>query len=193
MSIGYNNMYNISAGIFSVFSSKNPNKRLYNVNHSENKREQMKKFFPINKYNDFTKENFILANLYINFKESPSSLNSVFEKLKNLDMKKVYLFKNEIINYRKLISKDVERINNEETGTTLSYMLDEYRMNKIYWFTLYFYALAYSEDCLNHPTIINSRINKKLVENIKKLLLYVSFSPNTKKEMSSLIEDKIAI
>jgi hypothetical protein len=186
-------MYNISAGIFSAFNSKNTKAKVYAVNHSQEKRDRMKNIFPIKKYNNFTKENFIFYNLYVNFHYSPSSLESLYEKLNTLDISKALSFKNEIINYKKFLREDIERINIEESNISIGYMINQFRKNKIRWFTLYFYILSIGNTIENTPEISKSRINKKAVEKIQKLLLYVSFSDESIKEFSKLMRNTIEI
>ena len=190
MSIGYDNMYNISAGIFSTFNSSS-NKKLYYVNHSREKKDRMKNIFPIRKYNNTTKENFIIHNLYINFKESPSSLESLFSKLQDLDTKKSLQFKDEIKNYKKYLKEDIERIYIEESSVNMNYMMTQYRTNKIKWFTLYFYLLAKYGEIPN--SLKESRINSVLILKIEKLLIYLKFSDTSINEMSVLISDRIEI
>ena len=193
MSIGYNSMYGIAAGIFTAFSSKGKTKRTLSVNHSIEKKENMKILFSVNKYNLDTKENFIVYNLYINFKHSPSSLVGLLDKLRDLDVKEALKFKNEIINYNKFLKDDIDRINLEESSVDINYMLNEYRMKRIYWFTLYFYIETSNEKGASIEEISKSRINEKLIRNIERLLLYVSFSEKTKESVKELIKDRINI
>ena len=193
MSIGYGEMYNITAGIFSAFSAKNPTKRVLSVNHSIEKRDKILNIFPDNKYKITTKENFVLYTLYINFKESPSSLMGAIDKLRDLDIKKALKFKNEIINYKKFLKEDIDRIIIEESNVDLNYMLNEYKKNKIHWFTFYFFVEASNEEGASLAEISKSRINKKIVSNIEKLLLYVSFSDKSKILIKGLMEDSIII
>jgi len=193
MSIGYNEMYNVTAGIFTCFSAKKVGKRLLTINHPRKKREKMEKVFPVSKYNLMTKENFVLANLYVNFKETSSSLNGTIDKLRDLDEKKMLKFKNEIINYRKFLNEDIDRINIEESSVSLSYMIDEYRANRIHWFTFYFYIEASGEEGASLEEIGKSRINSVLVRKIQKLLLYVTFSDASKASIKKLMSNRIEI
>ena len=193
MSIGFDTMYNITAGIHSAFASKTLGKRTLSVNHSRTKRDQISMLFPSNTYNSTTKENFVLFNLYINFKESPSSLMTAIEKLRDLDVKKALKFKNEIINYRKFLKEDIDRINLEESSISLQYMMDEYRTNKIHWFTFYFYLEVSDEPGATIEELSKSRINGMLIRKIEKLLLYVSFSDESKQTVKQLMQDRIAI
>jgi hypothetical protein len=186
-------MYNITAGIFSCFSAKKSDKRVLTVNHSREKRDKMEMLFPVNKYNSSTKENFVLFNLYINFKEGPSSLMSSIEKLRDLDIKKALAFKNEIINYRKFLKEDIDRINIEESVVDVNYMINEYRNNKIHWFTLYFYLESSNEKGASMEELSKSRINGMLIRKIEHLLLYVSFSEDSKKAIKELMQNRIKI
>jgi hypothetical protein len=196
MSIGYSNLYNITAGIFMAFSNKKVKERVLSVNHPQKKRDKVEKYFPINKYNLSTKENFVLVNLYINFKEGVSSFEGVIQKLNELDGttdKRVLDFKNKIINYRKFLKDDIERIQLEETSIDLDYMISEYRNNKIQWYTFYFYLEALDDTELVIEKLKKSRINGKLIDKIQKLMLYVSFSEKSKNIIKVLMKDSIAI
>jgi len=193
MSIGYSNMYNITAGIFTCFHSKNSKKRMFAVKHPQKKRDDIEKIFPITKYNLKTKEFFILANLYVNFNYGPSSLNASISKLRDLDEKKVLKFKNEIIYYRKYLNDDMDRINAEETNINIDYMTNEYRNNKIKWYTYYFYIIYSKEKKASISELSKSRINGLLVKKIEKLMLYVSFSDKSKQDIKKLFQDRISI
>jgi len=191
MSISYFDMYNTSAGIQLAFTNNKSNKRLLSVSHKEPKRERMKKIFPESKFKSWTKENFIIANLYINFNKSPSSLEGAFEFLADVEDKEVFAFKNEIINYRKFLIEDINRIKVEEGNNPgLDYMIDEYRRNKIKWYTFYFYLIVSGTDL---EKLSKSRLNGYLLKKIKKLLLYVTFSEKSMLMVRELIQDGIQI
>jgi len=193
MSISFKDMYQMCAGIFTTFHNKESNKRSFAVKHSIKKMEQMSYIFPSAKFKLKTRENFILSNLYVNFKEGPSSLVGAIEKLTDLDDKKVIQFKNEIINYRKFLKEDIDRINSEESKVDLDYMVNEYRNNNIKWFTFYFYLEASSDPKASLEELSKSRINKILIQKIEKLLLYVSFSEQSRELIKSLMLERIAI
>lgn len=193
MSIGYDHLYNITAGIHSAFASKKIGKRVLSVNHPRKKRDSIEKIFPTNKYNNTTKENFVLYNLYINFKEGPSSLIGAVDKLRDLEISKAIKFKNEIINYRKFLKEDIDRINIEESTVNLNYMINEYRQNRIKWFTFYFYLEISNEPGASLEELNKSRINSHLIHKIEKLLLYVSFSDKSKNKVKELMSDRIKI
>jgi len=193
VSISYRDFYNITAGIYTTFVNKKANKKSYVVNHNEEKRNSIKELTPYNKFYLATKENLVIANLYINFKQSPTSLMDAFKKLAVLDMKEAIKFKNEIINYRKLSNDDINSIMHEETNITLNYMLNKYKLKQIHWFTLYFFIIQNSKEGLNDPLIKNSIINNKVINKIKKLKLYITFSSNGLEEINKLYENKMII
>lgn len=190
MSLSYDLMYNATAGIQLAFTTKTSS-RLLSVNHRTKKRNQMLKIFPVNTFDTWTKENFILANLYINFTKAPSSLQSTIEFLKDVDEKEVYKFKNEIINYKDFLIQDIKRIKLEEGDNPgIDYMIQEYRNNKIKWYTFYFYLVVSGSDI---EKIQRSRLNGYLIKKIKKLLLYVSFSDKSMMLIKELLKDNIKI
>lgn len=183
----------MSGGIFHTFSSRTSKRRSFAINHSQKKMDKMKLIFPISKYQLKTKENFILANLYVNFKENPSSLMGAIKKLEDLKDSDVLIFKNEIVNYRKFLKDDIERIKIQGNKVSLDYMLREYKKGKIYWFTFYFYLEASQDPNATLENLKKSRINIMLIQRIEKLLLYVSFSKESRELIKKLMQDKIDI
>jgi len=169
--LSYNDMYNITGGIHTTFRKKEAQKRSLSINHGKAKREKTRDLFPVNKYSETTRENFILACLYVAFNKSPSSLNGFIGYLTDLNMKDVYSFKDHIINYRRYLKKDLEYLYNEDVDFDKIKKL--YRDKKIMWYTYYFYVI--SSD-ISEEQILKSRIDGQLYSKIKKLILYVTFS-----------------
>jgi len=191
LSISYNEQYNLCAGIYFAFSNKNANKRILSVSHGKAKRDKIKLMFPYNHYETYTKENFIISCLYIMFIKKPSSLIASVQELKDLDEKKAMAFKNEIIHYRKFLKEDIERLKIEEgNNIPFSIIKDKYRKNEIKWFTFYFYIIVKN---VNIDNLESSRIDGFLYRNIKKLLLYVTFSEKSIMEVKQLMVDTIEI
>jgi len=188
--LSFNDQYNIMGGIYFTFNNKKQNKRSLSVSHSQKKRDNMKNIFNYSKYEDWTKENFIVACLYINFIKKPSSFISSFEELNELDKKVAYSFKNEIIHYRKFFREDLEKIKIEEGGLSFEYIRNAYRKNEIKWYTFYFYLLASNQDI---SKLEKSRIDAFLYRRITKMLLYITFSQKSIIEMRELIKDVIEI
>ncbi|MHB8097972.1 MAG: hypothetical protein ACYDD5_00070 [Sulfuricurvum sp.] len=190
MGLSYNELYNISAGIFMAFTNKT-DKRILTVNHPKSKRDNLEKIFPVSKYKDYTKENFIVTVLYVNFMKAPSSLIGCFEMLSNLEDKEALGFKNKIISYRKYLIDDIEKIKIEQgTNVSLDYMITEYRNNNINWYTFYFYLIASGQSI---DDLEKSRLNGYLLKKIKKLLLYVTFSEKSILLIRELLQDSITI
>jgi len=190
MSISFNDMYNITAGMNTAFTTPKIKRRTLTINHNQKKRDKMKFSFPVSKYEEWTRENFIIANLYVNFNRSSSSISSAMSELSAIDKEQVMGFKNEIIYYRKFLKEDLERIFSEEGNIDLEYMIEEYRTHKIKWFTFYFYLIGTGQDI---EKISRSRINGILIKKIEKMLLYVTFSEKSIIEMRELINSRINI
>jgi Fe2+ or Zn2+ uptake regulation protein len=192
MSLSYFEMYNAAAGIYMTFSNTSKNKkRLLTVKHTENKRQKMKSVFPVNKYKLWTKENFIIACLYVNFKKSPSSLYKAIEFLDEIEDSEVHKFKNEILYYKKYVKEDMDHVLiTEGTGVSTDFMIKEYRNNNIQWYTLHFFLLAKNESLDDY---LSSRVNAKLIRSIKNLLLYITFSDKSVQNMKSLLRSTVEI
>lgn len=190
MSLSYNDQYNIAAGCYFAFSNKKCNKRTLSVSHSKQKRDKMKNILHYSKYENWSKENFIVAVLYINFEKKPSSLISLLNELNDLDDKDAMKFKNEIIYYKKFLNDDITNISIEE-GNNISYeyMVNKYRKKQIKWYTFYFYLVVSN----NIERVQKSRIDSNLLLSIKKLLLYITFSQDSMMQIKKIMQDGIKI
>lgn len=144
--------------------------RLLSVGHSQEVLDKNKKFFPYSKYESYTKENFVLCCLYIMFYKSPSSINSMFSFLKDIDKDEVQAFKNNLLNYKQIIINDVELISQ---NNSIDKVFELYQKNKIQFYSLWWY-LKYNN--IDIEKIEESRIRGRLLQKIKSLLLYVTFS-----------------
>jgi hypothetical protein len=189
--LSYNDQYNILAGIYFTFTNGKSNKRTLSVNHGKAKRDKMKGLFPYKNYELWTKENFIIASLYIMFTNKPSSFITACEMLTELDEKKAMEFKTEIIHYRKFLKEDIEKLILENgTSLNLEIMKSYYRKNTIKWYTFYFYIVVSNQD---RNKIKKSKIDGFLLKNIEKLLLYITFSEKSMMEVKALMQDNIEI
>jgi hypothetical protein len=190
MGLSYNEQYNIATGIHMAFSNKK-SARILSVSHGQKKRDQMKSSFPYKQYENWTKSNFIIACLYVAFKKSPSSVNSMYAALSDVEEREVLTFKNEIIYYRKFLQEDINYIKiNEGNSVNIDTITELYRNNKIKWFTFYFYVIVSGTD---QAKLERSRINGYLLRKIKKLLLYVTFSEKSMMEIKQIMKEGIDI
>ena len=168
--LSFNELYNISQGIFLAFKN-NSKVRQLTVSHSEQVRTKFKYSFP-SRFETFTKENFVLTCLYINFKKSPSSFQKVLDILIDIDFNvDVLKFKDVILNYKHHLNSDINILREKYGNPTKEEVFQEYLRHNIQFYTLWFY-LKYTnqhEDSFTHIQQIN--INK-----IKTMLLYVTFS-----------------
>jgi hypothetical protein len=187
--LAYNDMYNISWGILTC-SKITSNKRLLSINHSKLKRDKLEPLFPVSKYTEWTRENFIIAVLYLCFNKAPSSIHVLLAQLRELDSKEVFAFKNEIINYRTFLIQDIEKLKVDSEHISTEYMISLYRIGKIKWYTFYFYITLSGYDI---NKILESRVNGYLIKRIKFLLLYITFSERSTLLVKELLTDLIEI
>jgi len=191
MGLFYSEQYSIASGIHTAFKAKG-NKRILTINHGSEKREKMKSQFPYKKFESFTRENFIITVLYIQFSKSPSSFGKLYKELKTVEKKDVQEFKNKIIYYKKYMKDDIDIIQLEKgNNVDLDYIVGLYREKKIEWFTFYFFILFFSADSLEK--VKKSRIDGSLIKSIEKLLLYVTFSEKGMSYIKTLMKDEIKI
>jgi len=175
--IAYNDIYNITAGIYTCFNAKKTQtKKVLKVNHNSKKREELRKFFS-NAVSDFSLNDLVFRNLYINMIEPQSSLTSTILKLNQIDELKIKVFKDKIKYYYKYIIDDLEKIKNQNTHLNLDIMVKYYRENEINWFTFYYYLEHSKDSKKNKDKIRKSRIDSRLLRKIETLLLYLNL-PN---------------
>jgi len=179
MSMSYKELYNISHGIFLTFSSS-LKKRTLRVNHSEDKRAKVKHLMP-SMFESWTRENFIVANLFVNFKYSPSSFQAALTLLSDerCTKEEIIKFKNDIVNYRKFLKDDLIHLQKLEQ-LNVPIMVQEFNNHNIKWFTLYFFLLFSGCD---FEDLKKSRINNRLIKKLETMLLFVSFSKETVLEL----------
>jgi len=185
--IQFNTLYNISAGIYFAFHNKNTKEKSYGVNHSANKKQKVKEWFPIYKFENMTKENYIIHCLYTNFKYPTTSYRKTIDKMADIPKKETALFKEEIYHYKKYLKEDIQKLIDEGVTLDIQSTIDRYWRKEIKWYTLYFIIMSISKDGLNDSIIQKSRVNKKIIYNIEKLLLYVSFSEDTIQKVKNII------
>lgn len=176
--LNYYEQYHITNGIFYAFSTK-AKKRILSTSHSEKKIESFKSRFPYHKYESFTKENFIVLNLYINFKQSPSSVEDVLRHLQDTNFNEEVLgFKKKITQYRELLSAHIEYLMSTYGKPSIQEIFDAYRKKKIEFYTLWFYLYYLGYDLYSdiEELKVFSRVQVRELQKIKQLLLYVTFS-----------------
>ena len=172
----YDEQYDIANGIFMMFD-KSSKKKILGVRHSRKKRDEMKGLFPWKKFENRTRDVFILACIYVNFTRMPSSVIQSFELLSEVESKDIQLFKDSLIQYRKYMRDDIEMLKNEYgTNIVFEEVTEKYRKSEIKWYTWYFYIVVSGYDI---ATLEKSRINGLLYKRIRTILLFVSFSQDS--------------
>lgn len=170
--LNYVSQYNVSYGVFLTFKN-NLSKRNLSVNHKQAKIDALKTLFPYSKYESFTKENFTAACLYIMYYKSPSSFNKMLDYLHNIDIKDVFAFKHNIINYPIYIEKDINYLREKYSNPSLSNVLDELKNNKIQFFSTFFYLKCNNIDI--DELINKSRVLGNMLQRLKQLMLFITF------------------
>jgi len=183
----YNTQYNIISGMFTSFKNKR-DKKQYTIRHSKEKREEMKKIFPFYKYETWTEQDFKILSLYILFYKSPASMMDAYLYLKEVDENHLETFKNEIKYWKKYLKQDIKTIKNYSNKVTNGLINDLYIMNKIKWYTVYYYYHFKGIPLENAHG--RSRICNKLFKFIKKIHIYVQL-PIEYKDLEPLLNDEI--
>jgi len=188
--IGYNDQYNILAGVFFTFKNKKAKKTL-KVSHGNKKRELIRTRFPYRKYELYSNKEYILTCLFILFEYNPSSFDKAIVLLKDIKRTEVLNFKNSIIYYKKYLKADIEYIMiNISNGISFYEITDLFREKKINWFTWYFYLLIKE---ISKDEILKSKINGVLYLKIEKLLMFISFSDENIELIKEVMKETIII
>ena len=184
----YSEQYNIANGIFLAFHGKSK-VRLLSVKHPHKKLDNMKSRFPFTKYEQFTKENFIVTCLYVMFRFSPSSVDDVLKHLQEINFKKeVEPFKVKIMTYRALLTSHIEYLIINYGKPTIKDIFDAYREKKLEFYTIWFYLYYLGYDLyIEIDTKVFSRVQVIELKKIKNLLLYVTFSESSLEHIKLLL------
>lgn len=184
--LNYGVQYDIANGIFLTFKN-NLAKRSYSVSHGQNTRDKAKAIFPYYKYESFTKENFISVCLYLMLTKSPSSVNGLYEMLKDIDPEDAFKFKDSIINYKLYVPKDIMYLREQYGDPSVEQMFKEYKRNKIKFYTIWFFLKYKDIDVDDY--IIKHKINGQFLQKIKQLMLFITFSDKAMSNVKLLFEE----
>lgn len=176
----YYKQYDISNGIFITYDNQ-LDYRLLHSKHKQETRENMKMFFPYQKYESVTKETFVLSCIYIIFTKTPSSFRGFVSELREIEIKDVKLFKHKILNYQDYMIKDVKHLkNNFGSSIDPQKVLTEFLNNKIEFYTAYWYLKVCKEEWVPGRTF--SHIMRKL----KFVMLFLTFKDESVKTIKQL-------
>ena len=183
--LSYNQQYDIANGIFLTYDSQ-LDYRLMHSKHKQGTRENMKMSFPYHKWEDKTKEIFVLACIYVIYTKTPSSYRAFVEELREVEMKSVASFKHIIMNNQDYIAKDVSYLKNTY-GNTIDpqKVLAEFLDGKIQFYTAHWYLRIFKDDWVPGRTFTH------VMRKIRFVMLFLTFkeeSVQTIKGLFSQIE-----
>jgi len=188
--LNYYKQYSLAYGIFLTFD-KNLKVRKLTSNHSIQVMDKMKSAFPYSKFEQWTKERFAITIIYLMYKKKPPSFKNLVQMLYDLDEDEVKKFKNEIINYEILLSKDIEYlVLKYNSKPSIDEMFFEYSNNNIKFYTLWFYLKKINADI---DKLLESRIKSIIIKRIQSLLLFISFETEKLKKIDILLKEKLDI
>jgi len=185
----YTTQYNILSGVFTSFRAKR-NKKQFTIRHTEEKIESMRKFFKYRKFEEWTDSDFKILSIYIMFYKSPASLIDAYGYLKETGATEVNIMKEEIRFWKKYLNDDIRTIKNYNNKVTDGLINDLYIMNKIKWYTVFYYYYYKGIDISEAHGC--SRICKKLFKDIIKIHVYVEL-PIKIKDISPLYINEIGL
>lgn len=185
--LSYNKQYDISNGIFLTYDNQ-LSYRLLHSKHGQAVRDKMKSQFPFNKYETFTKENFIMTCVYLVFTKSPSSYRGLVEELREVDEKAVFKFKDGIINYRQYIRKDAEHIrSNYGANVTAQDILREFTQKNINFYTVHFFLLFHPET--NREELKKSRVFGHVIRKLDFIMKFLTFKDESVEYVKTIFKE----
>lgn len=184
--LNYRQQYDLANGIFITYDSQ-LQKRLLHSNHGETPREKLKTFFPWNKYETVTKENFIMTCIYIMFVKSPSSFRSMVTELREVNDKEVQDMKYKIMNYQDYIGKDIMFLKTT-FGANVNYqqVFRSFLDGQIQFYTVWFFIL-FNPD-INLETIRASRTLSHVLRKLEFVMLFLTFKDESVSRIKSLFD-----
>ncbi len=178
----YEQQYNLISGLFLTFSNDTLDKDTciaLSVNHNVAKRESMMKQYNYRKYSSWTKSNFMLACLYVNFVKGASTFNAAFKLMGNLDEKEVLQFKRDLKFYNISIKDDLIYLRKAYIGSpTCTEIITDYQTGSISWFTTYEYVKTKDENL--------TRLQKKIILKMKTMRRFLSLNDDIMKTIRDL-------
>ncbi len=171
--LSYHQQYGLANGIFITYDSQ-LDYRLLHSKHGEKVRDKTKPMFPYQKFERATKENFILACVFIMFFKTPTSYRGLIEELREVDMKEVFEFKNSILYYRDYIIKDVDYISKTYgANVTVQNLLQELSNKNIYFYTMHFFIIFHPEIDIN--VLRKSRVFGHILRKLNFIMKFLTF------------------
>jgi hypothetical protein len=188
--INYTNQYDITNGIFLCFDKELKVRKL-TANHSQQVRDKQKSSFPYQKFETWTKENFVIMVLYVMFNKKPPSFKSLLQMMREVDKKDITNFRAEIVNYSQIMSRDIEGLFSKFGGKiSVEEAFNEYQQGRIKFYTLWFYL---QKSGANLEEIETSRIKGALLRRIKSLMLYVTFKQESVDKINKLLKERLEV
>ena len=171
--LSYHQQYGIANGIFITYDSQLDG-RLLHSKHGEAVRDKAKPMFPHHKFETSTKENFILACVYIMYFNTPTSFRGLVENLREVDLKEVTLFKNSVLQYRENLVRDVDFIREAYgAGVTVQQLLNELSKRKNRFYTMHFFILFHPE--IDIKVLKKSRVFGHIIRKLRFTMKFFTF------------------
>ena len=188
--LSFDQQYSLANGIFLTFDKNLPIRKMTS-NHSIQVKEKAKTYFPYMKYQEWTKERYAIAVIYLMYKKKPPSFKNLIQMLYDLNEKEVNSFKSEIVNYVAHICKDVDfLVQKYKSKPSIEDIFFEYSSNNIKFYTLWFYLKKINAD---FEILYESRVKNVILKRIQNLLLFVSFNEEKLKKIDILLKEKLDI
>lgn len=178
--LSFNQQYDIANGVYLTYDSQ-LDYRLLTSKHKQGTRKNMEMSFPYHKYEDKTKELFVLACIYVMYTKTPSSYRAFVEELREVEIKDVGSFKHKIMNYQDYIAKDVAYLK-KEYGSALDpqKVLTEFLDNKIQFYTASWYIRVHADDWKPGRTFTH------VMRKLKFVMLFLTFKEESVKTIKGL-------
>ena len=189
--LSFSNQYNIAGGIYYSYQNKS-NKKIFAVKHSEKTMERNKKFLNYHKFEQVTKQNFVLSCLYVILKNNPTSFIEFLKLLSEVDLKDVYNFKDDIKLYAKKIKDDVKYLKENNTTIDEKVVLQAFNNQKIQFYTAYFY-LYFRYGMEKIEELSKSRLYGRIVNKLRFFAVYFTFKTSSLETIKNEIINQLDV
>lgn len=182
----YSQQYDISNGVFITFDQQ-LKQRMFKSNHKQATRDKLKTFFPHNKFDTMTKENFVMTCIYIMFTKTPSSYRGLVTELYEVTTEEVQDFKYRILNYDSYIGKDIRHMN-ETYGASITYqqVFREFLDGNYQFYSVWFFIMFNPK--INRDEIRKSRALSHVLRKLEFIMLFLTFKQESVQRIKILFD-----
>lgn len=180
--LSYNQQYDIANGIFITYDSQ-LDYRLMHSKHKAGTRDNLKNSFSYHRWEDRTKETFVLACIYVVFTKTPSSFRAMVSELREIDLKDITKFKHIIMNNQDFMAKDTAYLK-ETYGSSIDpqKVMKDFADGNIQFYTAWWYVK------LQHEDWVPGRTFTHVLRKLRFVMLFLTFKEESVQRIRQLFD-----